>query len=110
MSERRRDPKTLQTTLSFIKETLHGQRSETMKDEGMEGVEGVETTKDPDVVRLELARQREELEEVQSSALFGSLYDSTTFDDVVQDAEEDDDGPSWSRYDTGWIPKPIGLV
>lgn len=94
--EQARDSKSLRNALSLSREILQvGVGSDRMdEDTGAE-----RPSKDIDVVRTEISRGQEELQEAREA------------EGVTGDGRGlEDEGPSWSRDDSGWIPKPIGVV
>ena len=94
--EQAKDSKSLRNALSLSREILQaGVGSDRMdEDTGAD-----RASKDIDAVRTEISRRQEELQEAEDA------------EDATSDGQGlEDEGPSWSRDDSGWIPKPIGVV
>lgn len=98
ISEQARDPKSLRSALSLSREILHAGGGSDRMDED---TSAPQPSKDIEAARSEISKMQGELRDAEE-AVSGIM--------VIDDDQGLDDGPSWSRDEDGWIPKPIGVV
>lgn len=101
VSEQARDLGTLRRALSLSREIFQASAGSELMDEDAEAERG---PKDINTVRSEISGWRGELQEAEEAK------SGKTVADKPQGQEGEEEGPSWSRYDSSWVSKPIGVV
>ncbi|KAH8891346.1 Las1-domain-containing protein [Thozetella sp. PMI_491] len=100
-----RDTRKLKLLMGLLKEATDRSMKLGGLGDGDAETPTADPTRDPAVVRAELEKLKQELEETkeENSAQTGDS-------DKLRVDEDESEKPGWSRHEGPWVPKPIGTV